>query len=139
MPVIFISGISGKRGELTMEQKITKINNWFEEQIAACGRRNAELQADDRTDEAIFEKVKANIYDAMRTWLNVAVRVGNGNGKAVKDFFIARVEQIPASWETAYEKAKEHNDAARMQTEQVKLDVVREVRAEFDQIWEGAE
>jgi len=123
-----------------MEQKITKMNNWFEEKIAACGRRNAELQADDRTDEAIFEKVKANIYDAMRTWLTVAVRViGKGDEKAVKDFFIARVEQIPASWAAAYEKAKEHNDAARMQTEQVKLDVVREVRAEFDQIWEGAE
>ena len=122
-----------------MEQKITKMNSWFEEQIAACGRRNAELQADDRTDEAVFEKVKANIYDAMRIWLTVAVRVGNGNEKAVKDFFIARVEQIPASWEAAYEKAKEHNDTARMQTEQVKLDVVREVRAEFDQIWEGAE
>ena len=44
-----------------------------------------------------------------------------------------------ADMEAAYEKAKEHNDAARMQTEQVKLDVVREVRAEFDQIWEGAE
>ena len=107
-----------------MEQKITKMNNWFEEKIAACSRRNAE---------------QANIYDAMRTWLTVAVRIGNGNGKAVKDFFIARAEQIPASWEAAYEKAKEHNDAARMQTEQVKLDVVREVRAEFDQIWEGAE
>ena len=123
-----------------MEQKITKMNSWFEEQIAACGRRNAELQADDRTDEAIFEKVKANIYDAMRTWLTVAVRViGKGDEKAVKDFFIARVEQIPASWAAAYEKAKEHNDIARMQTEQVKLDVVREVRAEFDKIWEEAE
>ena len=123
-----------------MEQKITKMNNWFEEKIAACGRRNAELQADDRTDEAIFEKVKANIYDAMRTWLTVAVRViGKGDEKAVKDFFIARVEQIPASWAAAYEKAKEHNDIARMQTEQVKLNVVREVRAEFDKIWEGAE
>ena len=123
-----------------MEQKITKMNNWFEEKIAACGSRNAELQADDRTDEAIFEKVKANIYDAMRTWLTVAVRViGKGDEKAVKDFFIARVEQIPASWAAAYEKAKEHNDVARMQTEQVKLDVVREVRAEFDKIWEGAE
>ena len=123
-----------------MEQKITKMNNWFEEKIAACGRRNAELQADDRTDEAIFEKVKANIYDAMRTWLTVAVRViGKGDEKAVKDFFIARVEQIPASWAAAYEKAKEHNDIARMQTEQVKLDVVREVRTEFDKIWEGAE
>ena len=123
-----------------MEQKITKMNNWFEEKIAACGRCNAELQADDRTDEAIFEKVKANIYDAMRTWLTVAVRViGKGDEKAVKDFFIARVEQIPASWAAAYEKAKEHNDIARMQTEQVKLNVVREVRAEFDKIWEGAE
>ena len=123
-----------------MEQKITKMNNWFEEKIAACGRRNAELQADDRTDEAIFEKVKANIYDAMRTWLTVAVRViGKGDEKAVKDFFIARVEQIPASWAAAYEKAKEHNDIARMQTEQVKLDVVREVRADFDKIWEEAE
>ena len=123
-----------------MEQKITKMNNWFEEKIAACGSRNAELQADDRTDEAIFEKVKANIYDAMRTWLTVAVRViGKGDEKAVKDFFIARVEQIPASWAAAYEKAKEHNDVARMQTEQVKLDVVREVRAEFDKIWEEAE
>lgn len=123
-----------------MEQKITKMNNWFEEKIAACSRRNAELQADDRTDEAIFEKVKANIYDAMRTWLTVAVRViGKGDEKAVKDFFIARVEQIPASWAAAYEKAKEHNDIARMQTEQVKLDVVREVRTEFDKIWEGAE
>ena len=123
-----------------MEQKITKMNSWFEEQIAACGRRNADLQADDRTDEAIFEKVKANIYDAMRTWLTVAVRViGKGDEKAVKDFFIARVEQIPASWAAAYEKAKEHNDIARMQTEQVKLDVVREVRTEFDKIWEGAE
>ena len=65
--------------------------------------------------------------------------VGNGNADAAKDFFITRVEQIPASWAAAYEKAKEHGDTARMQTEQVKLDVVREVRAEFDRIWEGAE
>ena len=62
-----------------MEQKITKMNNWFEEKIAACGSREKELQADDRKDEAVFEKVKANIYDAMRTWLAVGVRiVGNG-------------------------------------------------------------
>ncbi len=123
-----------------MEQKITKMNNWFEEKIAACGSREKELQADDRKDEAVFEKVKANIYDAMRTWLAVGVRiVGNGNADAAKDFFIARVEQIPASWAAAYEKAKEHGDTARMQTEQVKLDVVREVRAKFDEIWEGAE
>ena len=121
------------------EQKITEMNDWFEERITGCGRREKELAADERTDGAVFEKVRANIYDAMRTWLAVAVRIGNGSTDAVRDFFIARVEQIPASWAAAYDKAKEHGDTARMQTEQVKLDVVREVRAKFDEVWEGAQ
>ena len=87
----------------------------------------------------MFEKVRGNIYDVMRTWLAVAARINPGNANAVKDFFIQRAEQIPASWAAAFDKAKEHGDTVRMQTEQVKLDVVREVRAKFDEIWEGAE
>ena len=59
--------------------------------------------------------------------------------EAARDFFVQRAEQIPASWAAAYDRAKEHDDTVRMQTEQVKLDVVREVRAKFDEIWEGAE
>lgn len=122
-----------------MEQKMEKMNRYFEERIAGCEQRDKELNADGRGDEAVFEKVRANIYDAMRTWLAVAARIGNGNADAAKDFFIQRVEQIPAAWTAAYDKAKEHDDTVRMQTEQVKLDVVREVRAKFDEIWEGAE
>ena len=122
-----------------MEQKIEKLNAFFADRIAACEEKGRELNADDRGDEAVFEKVRANIYDVMRTWLSVAVRIHPGNADAVKDFFIQRADQIPAAWAAAYDKAKEHEDAARMQTEQVKLDVVREVRARFDEIWEGAE
>ena len=122
-----------------MEQKMEKMNRYFEEKIAGCEQKDKELNADGRGDEAVFEKVRANIYDAMRTWLTVAVRIGNGNADAAKDFFIQRVEQIPAAWAAAYDKAKEHDDTVRMQTEQVKLDVVREVRAKFDEVWEGAE
>ena len=121
-----------------MEQKITEMNNYFAERISLCEQRNQELLADERKDEAIFEKVKANIYDIFRTWLSVAVRIYSGNADGVKDFFVQRAEQIPASWAAAYEKAKEHGDTVRMQTEQVKLDVVREARAKFDEIW-GAE
>ena len=122
-----------------MEQKMEKMNRYLEEKIAGCEQLDKELSADGRGDEAVFEKVRANIYDAMRTWLTVAVRIGNGNADAAKDFFIQRVEQIPAAWAAAYDKAKEHDDTVRMQTEQVKLDVVREVRAKFDEVWEGAE
>ena len=122
-----------------MEQKIEKMNRFFEEKIAACEQRDRELSEDGCGDEAVFEKVRGNIYDVMRTWLAVGVRISSGNADAARDFFIQRTEQIPASWAAAYDRAKEHDDTVRMQTEQVKMDVVREVRAKFDEIWEGAE
>ncbi len=122
-----------------IERKISKLNDWFGEKIALCGRRNQELNENGRTDEAIFEKVKANIYDVFRTVLSVAVKTGNGDSDAVKTFFVQRAEQIPAGWAAALEKAKEHHDTVRMQTEQIKLDTIFEIREEFARIWEGAE
>lgn len=121
-----------------MEQKVKKLNSWFEEKIALCGKRNQELNEDGRDDEAIFEKVKANIYDVFRTVLSVAVKTGKGDPDTVKSFFVQRAEQIPAGWAAALEKAKEHNDTVRMQTEQIKLDTIHEIREEFAKIWEGA-
>ena len=121
------------------DQKVSELNRWFDEKTALCSKRNQELNEDGRADEAIFEKVKANIYDVFRTVLSVAVKTGNGDEDAVKDFFVQRAEQIPAGWAAALEKAREHNDIARMQTEQIKLDTIHEIRDEFARIWEGAE
>ena len=122
-----------------IDQKISKLNSWFEEKIALCGKRNQELNGDGRTDEAIFEKIKANIYDVFRTVLSVAVKTGKEDADAVKTFFVQRAEQIPAGWAVALEKAREHNDTVRMQTEQIKLDTIDELREEFAKVWEGAE
>lgn len=122
-----------------VDQKISKLNSWFEEKIALCGKHNQELNEDGRSDEAIFEKVKANIYDVFRTVLSVAKKTGNGDADAVKSFFTQRAEQIPAGWAAALEKAKEHSDTVRMRTEQIKLDTVHEIREEFTRIWEGEE
>lgn len=122
-----------------MEQRVMKLNHYFEEQLALCDQRNKELLADDRTDEAIFEKVKANVYDIFRTVLSVAVQSGKGEPDAVRHFFVQKTEQIPAGWVTAYEKAEQHNDAARMRLEQIKLDVIGEIKNNFARIWEEAE
>ena len=122
-----------------LDQKVSDLNSWFGEKIALCGKRNQELNEDGRTDEAVFEKVKANIYDVFRTVLSVAVKTGSGDADAVRSFFEQRAEQIPAAWAAALEKAGEHDDTVRMRTEQIKLDAVHEIRAEFAKIWEGAE
>ena len=122
-----------------MEQKVSKLNGYFNDQIAVCDRRNKELLADARVDEASFEKVKANVYDIFRTILSVAVKTGKGDPGAVQRFFIQKAEQIPSNWAVSYEKAKEHHDAVKIQIEQIKLDTIQEIRENFAKIWEGAE
>ena len=122
-----------------IDQKVSGLNVWFEEKIGLCGQRNRELNEDGRADEVVFEKVKSNIYDVFRTVLSVAMKTSSGDADAVRTFFVQRAEQIPAGWAAALEKAKEHNDIVRMQTEQIKLDTVQEIREAFARIWEGAE
>lgn len=121
------------------EQKILKMNSYFEEKIALCARRNKELLAGERKDEADFEKIRANVYDIFRTVLSAAVKNGGGDADAVRIFFDRKIGQIPAGWAAAYSKAKEHDDAIQMCIEQIKLDTVDEIRQCFAKIWEGAE
>ncbi len=120
-------------------KKTAEIDRWLEEKIRRCGRRSQTLRADDRADEAAFEKIRANVYDIFRTVLSVAEKTCGDEEDAVRDFFARRAQTIPAGWAAAYEKAKEHHDPVRLQIEKLKLDTVGEVRTQFKKIWEGAE
>ena len=122
-----------------IEQKASRLNDYFDAQISLCEQRGKKLLADDRTDEANFEKVKANIYDVFRTIFSVAVQNGKGDSEAVKSFFILKTEQIPSNWATAYNKAKQYDDAVKMQIEQIKLDTVGEIKKMFETVWEEEE
>lgn len=119
-----------------IEQKVSKINSYFDEKISLCEQCNKKLLADDRTDEAVFEKVKANIYDVFRTIFSVAVKSGKGDSEAVKRFFLLKTEQIPSNWAIAYNKAEQHGDGAKMQIEQTKLETAGEIKEIFEMIWE---
>lgn len=122
-----------------MQDMIAKLNEFFDTQIAACARRNRELVADGRADEAVFEKVKSNIYDIFRTVLSVAVKTCADDPEALKDFFLLRLARIPADWVAAYEKAAAHGDAKKMHLERLKLDTVAQIEAKFTEIQEGAQ
>lgn len=119
-----------------MEQKVSKLNSYFEEQIVLCGQRGKELLADDRRDEANFEKVRGNVYDIFRTILLVAVKTCKGDPEATRQFFVRKTEQIPSNWAAAYQQVKQHGDAVKMQIEQIKLDTIDEIKKTFAQIWE---
>ena len=119
-------------------ENVSKMNSYFDEQIALCAQREKALLSEGRMDEANFEKIRANIFDVFRTVLCAAMKAAKGDSQAAKRFFEEKMVQIPANWEAACEKAKLHNDAVRMYIEQIKLDAIREIRETFSKIVEGA-
>lgn len=122
-----------------MEQKITKLNDWFAAQIGLCEQRGQALLADDRADEASFEKVRANVYDIFRTVLSAAAKTCGNDEDAVRSFFLRRLAAIPSGWADACEKARQHGDPVRVQIETIKLGAVGEINNRFAAVWEGAE
>ena len=119
-------------------ETISRMNRYFDEQIALCAQRERALLSDGRNDEANFEKVRANIFDIFRTVLSAAMKAAKGDFLAAKRFFEEKMIQIPASWEAAFEKARLHNDTVRMNIEQIKLDAIREIRETFSKTVEEA-
>ena len=113
------------------------MREYLEERASACKERGLELAAQERGDEAAFEKVRANVYDIFRTVLEAALRLGDGDDGAVQRFFMMKAEQIPSSWKAARERAALHDDEERLMIEGLKLDTAREVRARFAEFWEA--
>ena len=122
-----------------IDQKVSKLNTYFDRQISLCQQRNKALLADDRMDEADFEKIRANVYDIFRTILSVAAQSAKNEPEKISQIFALKAEQIPSNWSMAYEKTKQHDDAVKMKIEQIKLDTIREIKTAFIQIWEGEE
>lgn len=119
-----------------MNEAIKRMNAYFAAQTARCAQREKALLADDRGDEANFEKIQANVYDIFRTILSVAQQESGGDEAAARRFFAAKLKTIPANWYAAYTQAESHGDAVRAQIERVKLDALREIEAQFAAEWE---
>ena len=118
------------------EQTQNAVFAYLIDEIAACQHRQKELLADNRADEATFEKIRANVFDIFKTVLSVAIRtVKSGSSAEIKDFFLQKTEQIPANWKIAYAKAAEHGDVEKMHYESIKLEAIAEIRETFETIW----
>ena len=99
------------------------LEKFLNEQAEACKARAAALTADNRQDEAVFEKIRSNVFEIFTAVLNAARKQSDP-----ADFFRRQLTAIPANWEAALEKAEAHGDEAKAHTERIKLDAVRAIR-----------
>ena len=120
-----------------MERKKKELETYFNTKIQECSQAAASLMEDERKDDADFEKIRGNIYDIFLKMFHFALRTTQEKDKqAVAEVFYQKLEVIPAAWKVSLAKAKEHDDTAKCYIEELKLDIVEEIRSEFHRIWE---
>lgn len=100
--------------------------------VAAC-------TADDRADEAVFAKIQMNVYNIFLTVFSVGIKRAGNDDEKLRQFFLARLDQIPQSWQASLSAATEHGDTGKAHIERLKLNAAGEIRQIFSEIWEEAQ
>ncbi len=107
---------------------------WLDEKVKECNDKQRLLIADERGDEAVFEKIAANVYDVFRTVLTVGRKTA-ADEVELRSFFLKRMADIPENWKTAYEKAAIHEDEEKKHIESIKIEASENVKNKFLEIW----
>ena len=106
------------------------------EQVAANLRQQANaFAADCRQDDADLTKIRANIYDICATIGNVVCKTQSED--AWEAVWLKKLEELPRNWRIALEAARDHGNAQRAATEELKLEALEDVLARFRAWQEG--
>lgn len=118
-----------------MDQKLSRMKEYLEQRVAQCAQARAQLMADDRGDEANFQAIQSNVYGIFSTILKVAVEQNPDNPQGVEAFFLKKLEEVPAHWVEAREKASARGDEIAAHLERLKLEAAEDVGCTFRAIW----
>lgn len=103
--------------------------SWLDEKHSKSQEQAEFLREDSREDEAVLEKVRANIYGMFRAMLEISARLSKDDPAATKRLFFQRAESVTPKWESARQKAEANGDILKMTVEKLKQDTYAEIRA----------
>jgi len=104
-------------------KKLAKFVDYLKAQQAICLENSKQLAADDKGDEAILEKIHANMFGIFITVAQFS--------NATPDFVAKRIKCIPAPWHKSLEQAILHKDHEKEAQERVKIAAMAEIEAKF--------
>lgn len=119
---------------MTQITKKESFITYLDERTRAVQENITRLTKDQRKDEADFEKIRANIFQMFKTIFLASARISPAEEEQIR-FFDNKMTSIAETWKEALAKAAKHQDERRILQEQVKLEVMDEIRNFFDKTW----
>lgn len=116
-------------------ERIEAFMNYLDQRTASVQKDTLRLIADDRRDEANFEKIRANIFQIVKSMLQASARMSQEESERVR-FLESKLALFQETWEGYLAKAKEHGDDLKVVQEQTRLEALAEIQDVFSKIWE---
>ncbi len=105
---------------------MNEFENYLKKSIDTAQKKEQELIATERKDEANLQKIRANIYGICLTVFQVVSKTKSG--AELWQEYISRIDNIAKNWVQSYERAKVHNDVEKILIEETKFQVIKEVK-----------
>ena len=118
------------------ETKCKQTHQYFQQAKNECQTQIAALQADHRDDEAVFIKIRLNMFEIFHSIFSVGENVAGESEEKLVAFFRQRWDKIHLDWKAALEKAEHYGNAEKTHIEHIKLDTVVQIGEVFRCIWE---
>ena len=115
-------------------EKTSAFISYLDQRTTSVQEDTLRLIADDRREEANFEKIRANIFQIVKTMLQASARISQEESERV-GFLEAKLALFQETWEGYLRKAKEHGDDLKIVQEQTRLEALAEIRDTFQKIW----
>lgn len=115
-------------------EKIQTFINYLDQRTSSVQEDTLRLIADNRRDEANFEKIRTNIFQIVKTIFQASVRVSQEESERV-GFLDTKLTLFQETWESYLTEAKEHGDDLKIVQEQTRLEALAEIRDTFQKIW----
>ena len=115
--------------ELNYKGRKNMFEEYLENKIKELFSEAENFEKSYRQDDAVFVKIKCNVYEICKTVFGVFKKV-----KAEKDLYneyINKLDKFKNAWTDSFEKAKAFGDSKKAAAEEAKLSALAEIKAKF--------
>ena len=116
--------------------KVAQFIEYLQAEQRACLDRADELVRDNRQDESVMAKIRANVFGIFATVSQTADKQMPGSQNSLIE---EQIDKIPGAWRESPVTAELYGDYSKVMIESVKLDAVKEIKENYIRIFGGIE
>lgn len=104
-------------------------NEYIETKIRELSLKEKSFNENYQQDDAVFIKMKINVYDICKTIFGVFKKVKPED--RLNEEFMKKLDELEKTWSESAEKASQFGDLKKVAAEEAKLEALADIKSKF--------